>query len=316
MFASFTEEREEAEEYGREWRTGIPVIFELRSALCPRLQNGTHLLHPFALLRVEAVAGNVVKLVGVELLEPGRVRELPGRRPGVVPKDGALTELHKAAERGDVRAIARFATRPEWIDARDADGWTPLAVASGFGQTEAVKALLWLGANVSAREMNGATALFLASQKGHESIVRILVSFGANVNTPVNNGMTPLYIASQSGHEPALRVLASLGANVNAPNKDGATPVFIASQEGHEPRARTLALLGADVNAPQRAEPRRFTSRVPGGSRVDGWGAGVTRGKCEHTGRERNYTAVHRVAEWSRVDGSGFGVARSGREHA
>jgi hypothetical protein len=58
MFASFTENREEAEEYGRAWRGGISVLFELRSAWCRRMRDGrTYLLHPFAVLQVEAVAG-------------------------------------------------------------------------------------------------------------------------------------------------------------------------------------------------------------------------------------------------------------------
>jgi hypothetical protein len=60
MFSSFTEEREKAEEYGRSWRGGVEVLFELRSAWCRRLRNGTYLLHPFAVLRVEAVVGSTV----------------------------------------------------------------------------------------------------------------------------------------------------------------------------------------------------------------------------------------------------------------
>jgi hypothetical protein len=71
MFSSFTEKRDEAEEYGRAWRGGVPVMFELRSALCPRLGNGTYLQHPFAVLRVEAVTGNAVRLVEGEFDRPG-----------------------------------------------------------------------------------------------------------------------------------------------------------------------------------------------------------------------------------------------------
>jgi alpha-ketoglutarate-dependent taurine dioxygenase len=75
-FSSFTEKHEEAEEYGRAWRGGIPVMFELRSAWCRRLRDGrTYLLHPFAVLRVEAVVGNVVKLMEVEVLEPGALAQ-------------------------------------------------------------------------------------------------------------------------------------------------------------------------------------------------------------------------------------------------
>jgi ankyrin repeat protein len=251
MFSSFTEKREEAEEYGRAWRGGIPVLFELRSALCPRLRNGTYLQHPFAVLQVEAVVGNTVKLVEVELLEPARVTELPGQRRGVTPKEGSWTAMHEAAKVGDVRAIARFASRPELINACGADGLTPLQEACYWGKVEAVKALLWLGANVNARErQKGATALFLSSQEGYESIVRILVSFGANVDTATNGGATPVSIASQNGHESTVWTLASLGANVDTALNDGTTPMYMASQNGHDQTVRVLASLGANVNTP------------------------------------------------------------------
>jgi ankyrin repeat protein len=253
LFSSFTEKREEAEEYGRAWRGGIPVLFEVRSAWCRRLRNGGYLQRPFAVMQVEAVVGNTVRLVEVELLEPARVTELPGRRPGVTPKSDVVTELCKAAECGDVRVIARFAGHPEFIDARGRNGLTPLQEASYWGKVEAVKALLWLGANVHARERrSGATALFSASQGGQHSIVRILVSFGANVNTPMNDGATPVCIASQLGHESTVRALASLGADVNTPDMDGVTPVYIASQMGHDATVLVLASLGADVNRAEK----------------------------------------------------------------
>jgi hypothetical protein len=252
MFTSFTEQREEAEEYGRAWRGGVPVLFELRSALCRRLRTGTYLLHPFAVLQVEAVTGNAVKLVEVELLEPGRIGPFPAQRPGVVPRFGDLDALCEAAKEGDVRAIAEWATGPELINAGDADGCTPLHVASCYGKTEAVKALVWLGADVNIGGIGGATPLSLASHQGHESTVRTLVSLGADVNIRDSAGTTPLAVASHQGHESTVRTLASLGANVETPNGNGATPIYFASQNGHESVVRVLTSAGADVNAPYK----------------------------------------------------------------
>jgi hypothetical protein len=209
MFSSFTETREEAEEYGRAWRGGIPVLFELRSAWCRRLRNGSYLQDPFAALQAEAASASTVKLVEVEVLEPTRVTELPGQRRGVIPKEGKATELHRAAECGDVRVIALYAARPEFINARDANGRTPLHAASYYGKIEAAKELVCLGANVNARDVEGSTPLLLASQEGNESMVRILVSFGADLNTPNKYGATPVFIASQKGHDSTVRTLAS-----------------------------------------------------------------------------------------------------------
>jgi ankyrin repeat protein len=269
MFASFTTKRDEAEEYGRAWRGGIPVVFELRSAWCRRLWNGTYLLHPFAVLHVEAVAGNAVKLVEVEPLEPARIARPPGRRPGVIPKGGKVTELHAAAQLGDVRGIARFVSRPELIDRREASGWTPLAVAAKHGKTEAVKALAWLGADLNVPTNDGASPMYIAACEGHLKLVRVLGSLGANVNVPDNSGAAPVYIAAQQGHVGVVKALASLGADVNVRERSGATPVFIAAQQGHLEIVKALASVGADVTLPLVNGPTPvFVAALSGHSEV------------------------------------------------
>jgi ankyrin repeat protein len=252
MFASFTEEREEAEEYGRAWRGGISVIFELRSSWCRRLRDGPFLLHPFAVLQVEAVVGNAVKLVEVDLVEPGLFDPLPGELPGVVPKEGRVTELHKAAECGDVRAIARFATRPEFINARNAGGWTPLAVAATLVQIEALKALVSLGADMNVPDKNGVTPLCNAAQKGRLEVVKALASLGANLSSATPSGATALFVAAERGHWEVVSALASFGADVNSQNHDGATPAFIAAQNGDLEVLKALGSLGADVNVAKK----------------------------------------------------------------
>jgi ankyrin repeat protein len=250
MFSSFTEEREEAEERGRAWRGGVPVLFELRSAWCRRLRNGIYLLHPFAVLQVEAVVGNAVKLVEVELVEPGLVAPLPAQRPGVIPKGGRQTELHAAAAYGDVRTIARLATRPELIDGRDAGGWTPLAYAASDGKTEAVKALAALGADVNVQTNGGATPVYVAAQDGHLEVVKALASLGADVNVPDIEGATPVMVAAQQGYLEVVNSLASIGANVKIPKRSGATAVYFAAQSGHLEVVKALVSVGADVDAP------------------------------------------------------------------
>jgi hypothetical protein len=239
-FTSFTEKREDAEEYVRAWRGGIPVLFELRSELCPRLLNGDYVLHPFAVLEVESVTGNAVKLVEVEVLEPARVREVGGERPGVTAKGGVWTVLHEAAKCGDVRAISRLVARQELLNARDAEGWTPLAVAACSGRTEAVKALASLGASVNTPMNGGATPVFVATQGGHESTVRALTSLGANVNTPGKDGWTPLMRAAWNGNARVVSTLLKAGASAKASLPSGETALSLARSRGH---ADIVALL-------------------------------------------------------------------------
>jgi hypothetical protein len=250
MFASFTEKREEAEEDGRAWRGGIPVMFELRSAWCRRRRDGrTYLLHPFAVLQVEAVVGNVVRLVEVEILEPGLVSPVPAQRPRVFAGQRGKTELHLASRDGDIRAIARFASGPEFLNAGDDDGWTPLHVAAFYGQTEAVKALVWFGAEVNRSGEDGTTPVYVAAHEGNESTVRVLASLGADINAATSNGWRPVHIALRHGHVSVVRLLVSLGADVNAPTDDGITPLMVASAYGWVGVVAELLKAGASLEA-------------------------------------------------------------------
>jgi ankyrin repeat protein/uncharacterized small protein (DUF1192 family) len=202
----------------------------------------------------EVKAGLCVSQRVVQALREGQTvlgSRLPAQFPGIVPRQGEVTELHKAAEHGDGPAILKFADRAEFINAQDSAGKTPMWWAACHGKTEAVRALAALGANVSTPSNNGSTPVSVASQNGHESTARTLVSLGADVNTPKHDGTTPVFLASQNGHSSTVLTLASLGANVNTPRDSGGTPVYIAAEHGHESVVRALVSLGANVNAPR-----------------------------------------------------------------
>jgi hypothetical protein len=169
--------------------------------------------------------------------------------PRVVPPHGQPTMLYKNAMCGDVAAIAGFVDCPEFINAQDADGRTPMFYAASCGKVEAVKALWRLGANLETPDKDGCTPLFAAAESGHESIVRLLACLGADVKRPTKDGCTPLYRAAQNGHRPVVRSLASLGADVNAPWKDGCTPLMIAASRGHSAVVTELLKAGASRKA-------------------------------------------------------------------
>jgi ankyrin repeat protein len=54
------------------------------------------------------------------------------------------------------------------------DGATPLLNASFNGHVEAVRDLLFHGANPRAATTNGDTALFLATVNGHKAVAKLL----------------------------------------------------------------------------------------------------------------------------------------------
>jgi ankyrin repeat protein len=279
---------------------------------------------------VEAVVGNTVKLVEVELLEPARMTELPGRR--VTPKRGMWTELHEAAKCGDVRAILRFAGRPELINGRDAEGWTPLAVAACHGMTEAVRALVSLGADVNmlyriARtqrvvatrrghvvvtalssldtnmlmEEDLVTALHIAALQGHFEVVEALALLGADVNVQLSAGATPVHIAAQEGHWEVVKTLVSLGADKNARKLRGVTPAYIAAQNGHLKVVEALAALGANLNlALDRGSTPIFVAALQG--HVDVVRALASLGANVHTPLDDGTTPLMMASDQGHAD--------------
>ena len=72
-------------------------------------------------------------------------------------------------------------------------GFTPLMIASLFGDVPTVTLLLERGANVNLRSNEGEiAALHCAAQGGHVSIARMLLNHGANQNIRDMNGETPM----------------------------------------------------------------------------------------------------------------------------
>jgi hypothetical protein len=71
-----------------------------------------------------------------DFFEPDEVLQLdalPGQKPEVIPLSGEVTALHWAAHEGNTEVISSYATRPEFINARTADGATPLWCAAERG---------------------------------------------------------------------------------------------------------------------------------------------------------------------------------------
>jgi len=83
---------------------------------------------------------------------------------------------------------------------RGINQWTPLHVASWFGNDKAVQVLVELGANVLAQDKDGRTALHLAVQKRRRRVVRVLMTAGKAelANIKDNTGLTVLDNAAKT----------------------------------------------------------------------------------------------------------------------
>jgi len=107
------------------------------------------------------------------------------------------------------------------VNARDADGATPLhlavgggiddapSAASAYGNPGAAKALLARGADLAARDKAGQTPLhyFAAYNSGHMALLALLISSGADPAAKDNAGHTPLDLAIKAGNHDIIRAL-------------------------------------------------------------------------------------------------------------
>ncbi|CAI8046099.1 Ankyrin repeat domain-containing protein 29, partial [Geodia barretti] len=96
------------------------------------------------------------------------------------------------------------------------EGRTELHDAAERGDVEVVERLLSTSVNINSRtEEEGDTALLLASLRGDVEVVRLLLKAGAVVFIPDKDGLSPLYVASQEGYSEVVDVLVKAGADVN-----------------------------------------------------------------------------------------------------
>ena len=82
--------------------------------------------------------------------------------------------LWQAIDKGDALMARYWLGFGADLEARDAEGRTPLIVGAEQGQTDLVRLLLSQGADVHAVDIYGKTALTRASEIDHEEVARLL----------------------------------------------------------------------------------------------------------------------------------------------
>jgi ankyrin repeat protein len=135
-------------------------------------------------------------------------------------RNAALTE---AAKSGDVRAVEAALDGGADVNARDADGLTPLMHAARGdrpdiadpGPTdhpEVAEVLVRRGAGVNATTDSGFAALFWAARYGHVGVAKVLVAHGADVNARDKDEVTALQWASTNRQAAVAELLKGAGA--------------------------------------------------------------------------------------------------------
>ncbi|KAF2454898.1 hypothetical protein BDY21DRAFT_325395 [Lineolata rhizophorae] len=147
-----------------------------------------------------------------------------------------------AASQPNSRILHELLARagPGAADARDADGWTPLAWAMNPPGYAGNAALLLLcrtpGVAVDGRDAAGRSPLSHAAAAGNVAVVAFLLgAANADVNSRDGQGCTPLARAARAGHLDVVRALAGApGVDVGLADESGRTPLWYARRYQRE----------------------------------------------------------------------------------
>lgn len=125
---------------------------------------------------------------------------LPARQSMAAPSLDKLLNSVSWTERniwvatlsGDLPMIRAELQQGIAVDAKTKEAYTPLHIASVFGQTAAAELLLSHNADVSLTDNDGNTALHMAVFLGHTDVVRALLAHGADPLAQNTDGFSPL----------------------------------------------------------------------------------------------------------------------------
>ena len=165
-------------------------------------------------------------------------------------------DLVAAIRNADAQVVRKLLDNGADVNARDAEGNTPLILASFYASPECVELLIEKGADVNAANKAGATALIRAATSYEKT--RLLVAAGANVQVRTALGNTPLILAARrAGNSRTVQLLLEHGADATERNDAGVSPVLSAAASGDVETVRLLLDAGAKADDfPKSNKPR------------------------------------------------------------
>jgi len=156
----------------------------------------------------------------------------------------SVEEFHRAAERGEVEAVAAFLRAGMAVDVRSGDGHTALELAAGAGRAGVVDLLARTGARIEPEEDGARSAAMMAAASGSAETLEVLRGHGADLRRRDGEGWHALLVAASEGHGEAVDVLVP---HVAGEDLDDA--LLMAALHGDVKTTDTLLRGGASVLA-------------------------------------------------------------------
>ncbi|WP_455365703.1 ankyrin repeat domain-containing protein [Kaarinaea lacus] len=156
------------------------------------------------------------------------------------------TALMNAARNGDTEAVRKMLDLGAEVDQKTSKGKTALMLAAAGGFTDTVKLLVDRGADVNMRDNYDTTAVIAAATAGHPETASALVVYGADPLFKDTSGGSALSNATFFGHTET--VLAILNELPELPAEAGSELLLLAAGLGHEKIASALLNKGISVN--------------------------------------------------------------------
>jgi len=159
-------------------------------------------------------------------------------------------EIHALVARGDEAALAKaLEAHPDWIQARDERGSTPLILAVQQGNRALVQLLLKHKPDINSVDSNGDAALHHAALKQNHELIELLVQHKAALDLMDGARFSPVFYSAWVNDLKGIELFRRSGANFNLTASAGGTLLHYAAMKGSPEVLRYLIQQGQDVHA-------------------------------------------------------------------
>jgi ankyrin repeat protein/mono/diheme cytochrome c family protein len=192
---------------------------------------------------VSDLGAAILLFAGLSQLQPFSPRTVragdPREAKSIAP------ELVTAIRDADAQAVRKLIENGADVNARDAEGNTPLILASFYAGPQCVELLLENGADPNAANRSGVTALIRAATNYKKT--RLLIDAGAKVGVRTADlGNTPLILAARrAGNSRTVQLLLERGASAAESDEAGISPIMAGAASGDLETVRLLLDAGA-----------------------------------------------------------------------